>query len=218
MPPAVADHRPRCLASTPADRRDDVDPSRIPPGQCRGVSTRLLLRGTRGSARSLAPASAIARRDGPGSRATTAGRRPSQRRAGAPRGAPGLLLRQEASVSPCAPSRRPLRAPLRHRRRPSHACSRRRSECVVELQADGFVGSRVHAARLPIARFAHIGQGAGIRTLSSGRAAGPLHGSRELDPRGDVELAKDVAQVRLDRLEAEEELGGDLGVRLAVDD
>jgi hypothetical protein len=27
-------------------RRDDVDPSRIPPGQYRGVSTRLLLRGT----------------------------------------------------------------------------------------------------------------------------------------------------------------------------
>ena len=88
----------------------------------------------------------------------------------------------------------------------------------VEAQADGFVGSRVHAARLPIARLAHIGQGAGIRALSSGRAAGPLHGSRELDPRGDVEFAEDVAQVRLDRLEAEEQLGGDLGVRLAVDD
>jgi hypothetical protein len=91
-------------------------------------------------------------------------------------------------------------------------------ECAVEVQADGFVGSRVHAARLPIARLAHIGQGAGIRALSSGRAVGPLHGSRELDPRGDVEFAEDVAQVRLDRLEAEEQLGGDLGVRLAVDD
>src|SRR3954467_1018408 len=40
----------------------------------------------------------------------------------------------------------------------------------------------------------------------------------QLDARGDVELAEDVAQVRLDRLEAEEQLGGDLGVRPAIDD
>lgn len=36
--------------------------------------------------------------------------RPTQQRAGAPSGAPGLLLCQEAGVSPCAPGRRPFRS------------------------------------------------------------------------------------------------------------
>jgi hypothetical protein len=36
--------------------------------------------------------------------------RPTQQRAGAPSGAPGLLLCQEAGVSPCAPGRRPKQA------------------------------------------------------------------------------------------------------------
>jgi hypothetical protein len=35
--------------------------------------------------------------------------RPTQQRAGAPSGAPGLLLCHEAGVSPCAPGRRPTR-------------------------------------------------------------------------------------------------------------
>src|SRR3954453_3114655 len=62
------------------------------------------------------------------------------------------------------------------------------------------------------------GGGAGTATLRSGCAGGALDGARQLDARGDVELAEDVAQVRLDRLGAEEELGGDLGVRPAIDD
>ena len=49
-------------------------------------------------------------------------------------------------------------------------------------------------------------------------AARALDGARELDARRHAELAEDVAQVRLDGLEAEEQLGGDLGVRPAVDD
>jgi hypothetical protein len=39
--------------------------------------------------------------------------RPTQQRAGAPSGAPGLLLCQEAGVSPCAPGRRPFREQAR---------------------------------------------------------------------------------------------------------
>src|SRR4051812_46356879 len=46
---------------------------------------------------------------------------------------------------------------------------------------------------------------------------GALHLPRDLDPRGDAELVEDVAQVRLDRLRAEEELARDLGVRPPVD-
>jgi hypothetical protein len=41
-------------------------------------------------------------------RCATAAFRPTQQRAGAPSGAPGLLLRQEAGVSPRAPGRRPF--------------------------------------------------------------------------------------------------------------
>src|SRR5215467_13603172 len=40
----------------------------------------------------------------------------------------------------------------------------------------------------------------------------------QLDAVGDADLAEDVAEVGLDGLLAEEELGRDLGVRLAVDD
>jgi hypothetical protein len=40
----------------------------------------------------------------------------------------------------------------------------------------------------------------------------------EFDARADSELRVDVAQVRLDGLEAEEELGSDLGVGLPIDD
>jgi hypothetical protein len=42
--------------------------------------------------------------------------------------------------------------------------------------------------------------------------------ARDLESRGDVELAECVAQVRFDRLGAEVEGGGDLSVRLAVGD
>src|SRR5256885_7860348 len=49
-------------------------------------------------------------------------------------------------------------------------------------------------------------------------AFGAFDGARELDSGRDVDLAKDVAQVSLDRLLAEEQLGGDLGIRLPVDD
>jgi hypothetical protein len=64
-------------------------------------------------------ACAITRRDGAGPRVTTAGRRPAQQRAGAPSGAPGLLLCEEAGVPPCARGR-----PSEW---PSHAWSPRRS-------------------------------------------------------------------------------------------
>src|SRR4051794_10955253 len=46
----------------------------------------------------------------------------------------------------------------------------------------------------------------------------PIDGPRHLYPRGDVELAEQVAHVGFDGLDAEEQLGGDLGVGLAVDD
>jgi hypothetical protein len=48
---------------------------------------------------------------------------------------------------------------------------------------------------------------------SVGRA---LDGTRQFDPRGHSHLAEDVANVRLDGLRAQEELGGDLRVRSAV--
>src|SRR2546430_15418916 len=53
---------------------------------------------------------------------------------------------------------------------------------------------------------------------SSDLTIGALDRLRQGDPRGDADLAEDVPQVRLDRLLAEEELRGDLGIRLAVDD
>src|SRR5436190_16019705 len=49
-------------------------------------------------------------------------------------------------------------------------------------------------------------------------AVGAFDGARELHSGRDVDLAEDVAQVSLDRLLAEEQLRGDLGIRLAVDD
>src|SRR3954466_12016296 len=48
--------------------------------------------------------------------------------------------------------------------------------------------------------------------------AGAFDGARKVHSGRDVDLAKDVAQVSLDRLLAEEQLGGDLGIRLPVDD
>jgi hypothetical protein len=47
------------------------------------------------------------RRGGPRRVSAAAQIRPTQQRAGAPSSAPGLLLCQEAGVSPCAPGRRP---------------------------------------------------------------------------------------------------------------
>ena len=49
-------------------------------------------------------------------------------------------------------------------------------------------------------------------------AVGAFDGARELHSGRHVDLAKDVAQVSLHRLLAEEQLAGDLGVRLPVDD
>ena len=45
-----------------------------------------------------------------------------------------------------------------------------------------------------------------------------LDPSGQVDARGHVELAEHVAQVRLDGLEAQEQLVGDLLIRAAVDD
>jgi hypothetical protein len=70
----------------------------------RACGASLLLGGRSSSAPTLAPACAIVRRDGPGPRTTTAGRRPSQQRADARTGAPRQLLYREAGVSPDAPS------------------------------------------------------------------------------------------------------------------
>ena len=53
----------------------------------------------------------------------TAPIRPTQQRTGPPRGAPGLLLCQEAGVSPCAPRRRPRRARAAGRARARFATS-----------------------------------------------------------------------------------------------
>jgi len=71
-------------------------------GGLRGLSE-LFPPGTRESARYPASATAVARRDGDGSRATTAGRRPSQQRADGRTRAPRQLLCREAAVPPCAP-------------------------------------------------------------------------------------------------------------------
>ena len=50
------------------------------------------------------------------------------------------------------------------------------------------------------------------------RPIGALDRAGQLDARGDVELAEDVAQMGLDGLLAEEQLGRDLGIRLRVED
>src|SRR5947207_14417073 len=49
-------------------------------------------------------------------------------------------------------------------------------------------------------------------------AFGAFDGARELHSGRDVNLAKDVAEVSLHRLLAEEQLGGDLRIRLSIDD
>ena len=48
--------------------------------------------------------------------------------------------------------------------------------------------------------------------------SGVFDDTTELDSRGHADLAEDVAQLGLDRFLADEELGRDLRVRLAVDD
>src|SRR5215813_10005642 len=60
-----------------------------------------------------------------------------------------------------------------------------------------------------------------LKVSACGRARGSLRvldSPRQLDARRDVHLAEDVAQVRLYRLWAEEELGGDLRIGLSIDD
>src|SRR3954463_11671582 len=54
--------------------------------------------------------------------------------------------------------------------------------------------------------------------LSPDVAIRALDRAGDIVARGDVELAEDAAQVGLDGLHAEEELGGDLGIGAAVDD
>jgi len=53
------------------------------------------------------------------------------------------------------------------------------------------------------------------------RAGGPviaLDGAGEGDTGRDIHFPEDVVKVCLDRLLAEEQLGGDLGIRLAIND
>src|SRR5215207_1221885 len=57
-----------------------------------------------------------------------------------------------------------------------------------------------------------------VRIRSGAVALGPLDGVRELHPGRQPELVEDVAQVRLDGLGAEEEVGGDLRVGAAGGD
>jgi len=47
---------------------------------------------------------------------------------------------------------------------------------------------------------------------------GTLNDARHFNSGGDAELAERVAEVSLDRLGAEKELGRDLGVGLSIDD
>ena len=54
--------------------------------------------------------------------------------------------------------------------------------------------------------------------LPTGEVIFALDGSRNVGPGTHIELAEHVADVRLDRLLAEEQLAGDLTVRLAVND
>src|SRR4051795_8062354 len=86
------------------------------------------------------------------------------------------------------------------------------------LYADGWARPPAIHATLNV-RNASSPQMPAMRTDTSGTvAARAFHRARELDSGRDVDLAKDVAQVSLDRLLAEEQLGGDLGIRLPVDD
>src|SRR3954452_2515733 len=84
---------------------------------------------------------------------------------------------------------------LRHRARPNHPHGR--FQPTPPPQHDGVVGGGSHAVRLPVESRSDIGRGPGAATLRSGCAGGALDGARQLDARGDVELAEDVAQVRL---------------------
>jgi|SRR5215217_40587 len=59
---------------------------------------------------------------------------------------------------------------------------------------------------------------AGCRTLRLLAAIAAFHATRHLDTGGDTELLEQVAEVGLDRLDAQEQLRGDLGVGLARDD
>jgi hypothetical protein len=62
---------------------------------------------------------------------------------------------------------------------------------------------------------------ANTRLRSRRCAAGALRtldGPSELNPRRDADLAEDIAQVRLDGLPAEEQLGGDFRIGLSVGD
>src|SRR3954464_10526654 len=57
------------------------------------------------------------------------------------------------------------------------------------------------------------------RSCCAGLASiGSFDGPRHFHPRGHVEFAEQVAQMRFDGFDAEEQLGGDLGVGLAGDD
>src|SRR3954469_17342678 len=86
------------------------------------------------------------------------------------------------------------------------------------VYADGWARPPAIHATLNV-RNASSPQMPAMRTDTSGTvAARAFHRARELDAGRDVDLAKDVAQVSLDRLLAEEQLGGDLGIRLPVDD
>ena len=76
--------------------------------------------------------------------------------------------------------------------------------------------------RLELLRVAELGEPCGVgvdagqRVLAAALAPVALDGARHLDARGRAELHEDVPQVRLHRLVAEEQLGGDLAVGLAV--
>jgi hypothetical protein len=84
-----------------------------------------------------------------GSQGTAVETRPTQQRAGAPSGAPGLLRCQEAGVSPCAPGRRPERVSPIHAPR----CALRiESHSVCETIAAAAVASREVVARREDAR------------------------------------------------------------------
>ena len=57
-----------------------------------------------------------------------------------------------------------------------------------------------------------------LARLGARGSLGAFDGAGEGDARRDVQLFEDMAQVSLDRLLAQEQLGGDLGVRATVDD
>jgi hypothetical protein len=156
--------------------------------------------GTRDSARYPAPACAIVRRDGSGRRTTTAGRHPSQQRAGAPSGAPGLLPCQVAGISICARGRRPRRACCRAPSRRSHRGPMRAPRRLARTRPFASASATIATAAVLTGRHAAAQPSVLLRTgsrrLTTGRRALECVGGARLTCSGGVAREASVARSR----------------------